>query len=244
MGMSLFTFGALLELKNHLVLYYNKKPKILFLSYPDILVSKDDLEKVVRVSLKNIPYREDSKEILNWHKGFKKLGKIVETVSLFELLGFDVSVGDIVSARGCETYINLNESNAISSKYDIIFDNVLHHVFNCGEGIKNIAQACSLNGFIYHHNTYMAPNSGFHNFSVEFYKSFYILNGFEIYSTVVGNKYNNWVIECLQLKGPALLELKAKTKIACIVKKIKIIDSFIWPIQQKFITYPDSKKKS
>lgn len=235
MGMSAHTFETICKLKEKLT-----KPnlKLLFLSYPDLLFDKSILPK----SIKKIKYRDDSEEILRWHKGYKFLGKIIETVDIFEQLGFQVTVLDIVRARGCEILCDLNEHNAISGEYDIIFDNVLQHVFNCGEAIKSIAQSCKVGGYIYHLNSYMMPNHGFHNFSPEFYSAFYKLNGFEITSISVSGKTVNIKVEN---KGPDLSRIPQKCKIEVIVKRkygIFVEQNWQFPIQQKFIDYPNSKK--
>lgn len=101
--------------------------KVLALSYPDLLVGKDDIIRLFGPNIANqMKVRSDTDKIIEWHgeRVGSVLCEIYDTNVLFKLLGLESDYIDIVEARGIERIVDLNDPlpEDLSEQYDLILD--------------------------------------------------------------------------------------------------------------------------
>lgn len=146
-------------------------PRVLSLGYPDILSSAEDIERSfgVRPSRFNDSGR--------WHGVSHPLP---ETIELFGLLGAELECVDIVSSRGVERIVDLNQPHDLG-QYDLVLDcGTIEHCFNIGQAIINAAAAVKPGGRIFHTPPLSMVNHGFYNLNPTLFHDFYGQNGWEI----------------------------------------------------------------
>jgi len=233
MGLSVY---SLTKIKNILDLL-PKNPKILFLSYPDLLVTPKQLNQIFKRKFIGLKYRSDSDEILNWHKGYKYiLNGIFRTEDVFNQLNCECTFYDLGPYRQAEEIKNLNDEWHEYKKFDLVIDNVLQHCFNVGQALLNIHHSLDVNSCVMHLHPYLWPNQGFHCFSTEFYWSWYDL-GYEVIDFEVHDKNKCYKMKQWE-KAP---EVGKKSKIIVIAKKKEPSRHIHWPIQRKFQVHASSK---
>lgn len=223
----------------------NQPKKILFLSCPDLLVTKEQIEEIFKCYVSDLKYRSDSEEILHWHAGYKKKIKgVLDTEQIFKRFGWDCTYFDIVKARGPEILYNLNEYDELKwiSSFDLIIDNVIQHCFNIGTAMRNIVSLLNIGGRVFHLNPCMMPNNGFYNLNPEFYHNFYLSNGFEIEYTEVTAKNIHLELKSME-RVPSFDKFEGNVKLIVIVKKKQEVREITWPIQFRFQENPYCKIK-
>ena len=222
----------------------HKGSNICFLSYPDIIVSSQMIGRLFNIDYKKLKLREDSNDIIKWHKAFDIVRRIVDTRQLFEYLGYKVTITDIVKARFDEQYLDLNKflPEIYQDKFQFVFENCMDHCFNIGQAFINVSKMVSIGGYILHLNPLLMINHGFWSMSPTVYYDFYEANGFKVvfYSAFQGihkinryYKFNNPYIRLNNI-GHDSMQL-------VIVKKIEQ-KPVIWPTQRKFQKFPNSKR--
>lgn len=155
-----------------------------FLGYPDLLISRQEAITLFGEELVNrLSVRSDSDKIIQWHSQQHKLSEIYETVSLFEQLGVQLDIMDIVQSRGFEIKVDLNEpmDPYLLGNYGLVYDGgTTEHCFNYGQAIRNVSQLVALGGWVLHSNPLNMFNHGFYNLNPTAYYDFYSENGFKI----------------------------------------------------------------
>ena len=147
--------------------------------YPDLLISKALAEQATKGA--EIPFREDSKKILEWHK--TDLAGVYESQAFFRAMGYDLEIFDIKEIRGGETVVDLNYQlhYSYAEKYDLVIDGgTCEHCFHIGQAAMNLAGMVKEGGHIVQGLPLNAYNHGFYSVSPTWVKDFYEGNGFEI----------------------------------------------------------------
>jgi SAM-dependent methyltransferase len=157
----------------------------LALGYPDLLVPAAALEKMLGVDLVGrLGERGDAEAIWAWHglKGCRE--PLYDSIGMFEALGIDVTVCDIVAARGMERIVDLNEKlpDDLEASFDFVIDTgTCEHCFNVGMAFRNACEAVKIGGFLVHAAPLNRYNHGFWNFSPTVYPDYFEDNGFRLH---------------------------------------------------------------
>src|SRR3990167_1871592 len=159
--------------------------RIASMGYPDIIAPKDMIEEMLNHDSGALEYRKDSEVICKRH-GIQQV-RIPDAHSLFELLGCELDVYDVVQERGCEHLCDLNYpwssilgEDGTQQKYDIVLDvGTVEHCFNIAQAMMNMAGLLKINGIIIHENPFNCGNHGFYNLNSTWYHDFYTANGFK-----------------------------------------------------------------
>ena len=103
MALSKMTFDIFRQLQSEIA---SHPIKLVTVGYPDCLVNASFIGKTFGEDLvPKLIYREDSKDIINWHALGAQLDKIIETKSLLELLKIDMTVLDINEVREVKLFV-------------------------------------------------------------------------------------------------------------------------------------------
>ena len=87
----------------------NKRYRMISLGYPDIIANKDTLNRIFGYDVcQNVKYHSDSASIIKWHNASDITDGIPNADEVFNELGFDLDIIDIVKARGDERIVDLN----------------------------------------------------------------------------------------------------------------------------------------
>ncbi len=243
MALSKMTFDIFRQLQSEIA---SHPIKLVTVGYPDCLVNASFIGKTFGEDLvPKLIYREDSKDIINWHALGAQLDKIIETKSLLELLKIDMTVLDINEVRRGETLCDLNEPIAqdLHGQFDIVLDGgTMEHCFNVGQVIKNFLALAKVDGYVIHQNPLMVMNHGFYNFNPTFYYDFYKDNGHDLVSPIYGSTAQGLDYKITKLpyieKFPGVPE---DSWVTVVVKKQHDRAS-TWPMQSKYKMYPELKK--
>lgn len=157
----------------------------LFLSYPDLLLSRAELLNVFKSEdLECAPVRPDSADIWRWHGLAGNPEPIYDSVALFSRLGITPTIIDVVAARGVEELVDLNfplEERFIA-KFDLVIDTgTCEHCFNVGQAFANACSAVKQGGYLVHAAPLTRVNHGFWNFCPTVYPDFFGDNGFTLH---------------------------------------------------------------
>ncbi len=221
-------------------------PKMMMLSCHDVIAKPKDIASTLKLDQKDLIIRSDSNEIVNWHKVEKLTTEIVNTKSLFELMGFQFSCIDRVQTRGCEDIqdLNLPILKDYYAQYDFVYDGILNQCFNIVQALFNIVRMVKLNGYVIHVTPVLMINNGFYNICPTFFQDFYHENGFEI---IQHNMFENIHlprnIQNLNYTNQSRLRNISDDSMQLILAKRKTIRGLNFPIQSKFKQNPLSKIK-
>lgn len=152
-------------------------------SYPDILAKPKVIANIFNLELSLIEscYRDDSREILNWHKNANNiLDRIVDTRKLFEILKYKFISWDLGQFRDIERPINLNKHFIMPETSALVYDSVLHQCSNVCIAFQNILNAVCTNGFYLGLHPLNGFNSVYHNFSPVWLFDVLTRNGFVV----------------------------------------------------------------
>lgn len=226
-----------------------RRPRVLTFSYPDVIASVDDVRTIFREELgdKEMEFRPDTAEILNWHKAHSITDRVVDTAWLFNALGCDYAAVDLTEGRGGEFLHDLSHSfpqdfrRRYPEQFDFIFDCISNQCFNVAQAMANAWDVCKVGGYVMHITPVQQVNQGFWNVSPTAYYDFYEANHGEIvtYRHPVGTyvdadevKLESW-IRCRGVLDDTMnMILVRKLKDTCIH----------WPIMKKFQLRPDCKR--
>jgi hypothetical protein len=215
--------------------------KVLCFSYPDLIISATTATELF--NRKNWKFRKDSKDIIEWHKCHNITNQIIDTTDFFERIGFIPVYADLTKARANEVIVDLNITLERIDLFDLVIDNIMHHCFNIGTALLNIINHVVEGGFVLHVNPLTMINHAFYNISPQFYHSFYRpdISGFELISHKIvsskGKTSNDYMLE----KYKRMRGIPDDFVNIVVAKRIKNTE-IVWPIQEKFIKYPDSKR--
>lgn len=155
--------------------------KVASFGYPDIISPLWYVESLLGEKFRDLSYRQDSDDICGRHRIEQR--KIPDAESFFSLMGCALTVFDIVSERGCENILDLNEPLPLGKplQFDIVLDiGTLEHVFHIGQAALNMASMVKYGGFIFHENPYNMGNHGFYGMNPTWYADFYRQPGFKL----------------------------------------------------------------
>lgn len=212
-----------------------------FISYPDILITREKLKQIFGKVVDDCPAHPKSKEIIEWHKAQKQLNEIICINSLMSRMGFTSTFVDLVNARGFERILDLGSKELRElGEFELIVDIALQHCSNIGIAFRSVARACVLGGYILHFNPLTAVNQGFFNVCPEFYKEFYENNGFKIIKhLIVTGKFEEILYSGEILYDKRMRDVPDNSFNIILVKRLgyKPIE---FPIQNKFQKWPNS----
>jgi hypothetical protein len=231
MGIDNRYFSDVIEVvKNHLPSTV-KNRKVLCLGYPDFLVDEQHLISMFNQEfVNNIPEDPMSDEVRGWHKSL--LPRIFDPLWIFKHLGFDTVIFDLISHRGIETIVDLNEpiSNTYFEQFDLVIDTgTLEHCFNVGQAFKNVCSTIKKGGIFITAAPISKLNHGYWNFGTNVHADGFTQNGFEILKTTYTCR--SGVVE------PELMTWKTvptKTAVTTIAKRTVVTD-WVWPTQGKYL---------
>lgn len=209
----------------------------LALAYPDLLVSKRELEAMFGAELvSRVKPREDAEQIKQWHSLKTWTDPIYDTLSLMDLLGIDVTVTDVAVVRGMEIIIDLNEPLPadLQAKFDIVIDTgTCEHCFNVGMAFRNTCEAVAVEGHLVHAAPMTRMNHGFWNFCPTVYPDYLGDNGFKIQyiSSVTGgimDGQKEFPVELFTRFNP-----EPNAAIYLLAKRVERKPP-VWPVQRKY----------
>lgn len=153
--------------------------RVLSLSYPDLLVSQDELEQVW--GFRTFAERDFGK----WH-GVQH--PLPETVEAFNRKGVEeFRCVDIVASRGVEEVFDLNQPQDFGL-YDLVLDcGTTEHCANFWQATVNAAHAVKPGGVIFHTPPLTMLNHGFVCPQPTFYADMYGQNGWAIEKMLISN---------------------------------------------------------
>lgn len=228
----------------------NAVVKVLSLGYPDLLVTKQHIEKICGVNANELKVRPDSELVAMSDKKEVLKDCIFDSVDLFRTLGVEFKIFDFYPWTGDETTLDLNEQlqDEYFDMFHLIIDpGTLEHIFNIAQGIKNLCQMLKVGGYIYHQNPMCFVNHGFYSISPAFYYDFYNKNGFKIlHFNRFGRSLDDWGLEPefieVQHDYP-ITDISHPTTLSVVVQKIenRIIQ---WPIQSIYAVNNSAKNST
>lgn len=206
--------------------------KVAAMGYPDVLASQKTVEGILGNKANSLKYRKDSEAICRRHGMHYHL--VPDAESMFDLLGAELHVFDIVKERGCEIIADMNYPIAEQhlQTYDVVLDvGTLEHCFNIAQAGMNMAGMLCKDGSVFHENPFNWGNHGFYGLNPTWYYDFYTQNGFELEDCRLlpreGNSINDIPLtdRFSFIKGEANLY-------ACAVRKE--IKELRYPVQTKY----------
>lgn len=163
---------------------YLPAKRVLSLSYPDLVCTQDELEKVWGIRT----FAE--RDFGEWH-GLDH--QLPETVEAFAKMGTEVfSCVDIVASRGVEQVFDLNAPHDFG-EFDLVLDaGTTEHCANVWQATLNAANAVAVGGVIFHSPPLTMLNHGFYCIQPTFYYDFYTQNGWTLEKMLI----TNGVMQC------------------------------------------------
>lgn len=155
--------------------------RVASMGYPDILASAKTIEGILGSNAYKVKYRKDSESICKRHGMNYHL--VPDSECLFNLMGAQLDVFDVVNERGCEIIADLNYPipDKHLQQYDVVMDvGTLEHCFNIAQAGMNMAGLLRKDGCIFHENPFNWGNHGFYGLNPTWYYDFYTQNGFEV----------------------------------------------------------------
>lgn len=158
---------------------YLPAKRVLSLSYPDLVCTQDELEKVW--GIRTLAERDYGK----WH-GLNH--PLPETVEAFSKMGTEVfNCVDIVASRGVEDVCDLNEAQSFG-RFDLVLDaGTTEHCANFWQATVNAAHAVEVGGVIFHSPPLTMLNHGFVCVQPTFYFDLYTQNGWQLEHMIITN---------------------------------------------------------
>ena len=212
---------------------------MLALAFPDLLVPRPLLEQIlgpqIFAKLKLIE-PEKAAPILAWHGIAGANQSLYDTASLFEALGLDVTVTDIVEARGGERIVDLNQPlpGDLCRRFDLVFDTgTLEHCFNVGMAFRNACEALCVGGLLVHAAPLNRINHGFWNFNPTVYPDYFEDNGFALrfIEGAEGNPskgHSQFKVEPFKRFAPP-----PNAALYVVAERMRLQDP-VWPVQRKY----------
>jgi hypothetical protein len=210
----------------------------LFLSYPDLLLSRSDLLNFFKAEdLARVPIRPDSADIWRWHGLAGNPEPIYDSVALFSGLGVKPTIIDVVAARGVEEIVDLNFplEERFVAKFDLVVDTgTCEHCFNVGQAFANACSAVKQGGYLIHAAPLSRANHGFWNFCPTVYPDFFGDNGFVLnfmsgMTVDMRNGFKPFPVTAGRFQAPS-------EAILFVVAQRTAVLPLTWPVQGKYRT--------
>jgi len=218
--------------------------KMLCLGYPDMLVTKAQVAALFGNDAPDrLQYREDSAAILRWHNLEQQMDRVVETRSLFALMGIESDFVDIAASRGFEIVLDLNQPAPaeLLGRYDIVYDGgTMEHCFNVGQVMRNIAGFARVGGYVIHVNPINYYNHGFFNFNPTFYHDWYTQSGNAIASPFYAMHGPVLASKLVVIDATGKFAPPERSVLMVAAKKARAGDP-PWPMQTKYLNSPELK---
>lgn len=211
--------------------------KALALGYPDLLLPKAALEQLVGTELvARLPVREDAGAIWAWHglKGCRE--PLYDSLSLFEAMNIDVTVSDIVAARGMERIVDLNEPLPadLEAQFDLVIDTgTCEHCFNVGQAFRNACEAVKIGGYLVHAAPLTRLNHGFWNFSPTVYPDYFEANGFKLHMLAGVRGSLAQGMQTFPVQPFARFDAEANAALYVVAERTEL-RAHVWPMQRKY----------
>jgi hypothetical protein len=243
MAINTLVLNVLRQIRPHLP----PEPKICCLGYPDVMVSAEQAEQYLGAEVAaRLAYRPDSASIIAWHALEAHLDRVIDAQSLFEVMGMQLTVVDLVASRGGERIVDLNEALPadLADAFDIVLDaGTMEHCFNVGQAVRNILAMAKVGGFVIHMNPMTMINHGFFNFSPTFYHDFYGQNGHQLMAPICGLSANGIKVTYAKVDHTRRQRVTDSAMVLAVVRKQN--DSVpIWPMQSKYLDNPTLKNNA
>lgn len=207
-----------------LLLPYLPAERVLSLSYPDMVMSQDELQEATGFRT------ERESDSGRWHG---KDHPLPETAEAFRLLGTkEFRCVDIVRSRNVEEIVDLNHP-ADLGQYDLVLDpGTTEHCFNIGQAIINAANAVKVGGLILHTPPLTMLNHGFYCLMPTLFHDFYGQNGWEVLALQMTNGNES-------APAPATKRFSAEPELSlyCLARRT-IGGKLIYPTQYKYQVNP------
>lgn len=212
----------------------------LALAYPDLLVPKGALIQMLGAEVvETLPQRPDADQIWRWH-GLKGVADpLYDSMAIFDHLGIDVTVIDIVNARGVERIVDLNEPlpEDLKTRFDFVIDTgTCEHCFNVGVAFRNACEAVKVGGYFVHAAPLNRYNHGFWNFCPTVYQDYFGDNGYKLHylSGVTCNLAQGFKPFPVELVGR--FEAQQPNAGMYVIAERLEVKPHIWPTQHKYRT--------
>lgn len=218
--------------------------KIASMGYPDLIAPPELINRLFPVDTHvifrdDLPYREDSEVICRRH-GLKNR-PIPDAMALFNLLGCELDVYDIVEERGGEIIADLNEPLSVSERYDVVLDvGTVEHCFNIAQAIFDMAGLVKLGGHIIHENPGNWFNHGFYNLNPTWYHDFYKINGFELVECMLVTRDGRTVSVPPTQR---FVFTESEANVFAMAQRVRI-QQFVFPVQSKYAKLIPAKEKA
>lgn len=241
MAMNVLLLSVLQQIRPHLPPDAN----VCCLGYPDVLISEEQARQILGPEVAaRLSYRDDSDQILAWHRLQSQLDRVVDAQSLFSAMGMRFTAVDLVASRGSERIVNLNEPLAsdLVGAFDVVLDaGTMEHCFNVGQAIRNIIDMAKVGGFVVHLNPMAMINHGFFNFSPTFYHDFYGQNGHQLVAPIYGVSVNGINVTSYKLEPTKRLNVDDRNAMIMSVVRKAHGKPPAWPMQSKYLANPGLK---
>lgn len=220
---------------------------LLSFSYQDLILSQNELIDLLGLQgAAEVIYREDSPEIVRWHKCQEFCPKVPEAHQFYKAIGFGaITDVDLVRARGTEVIGDLNYQLPLKIKkrhFDLVIDNVSQHCMNVGNALLEIESRVAVGGYVMHVIPLSAINQGYYNICPMMLVDFYRSRGYTVLCHV-GMHFD-------RAAGTTTVDIDSDARMVTpgdnywqvfVARKDQDIIEKGWPLQRKFQQYPDSK---
>lgn len=214
----------------------NRRVKVGCLSYPDMLVTKQQIIQIYpKLVSEEFALREDYEKVRTWH-GMPHLTEIIDTTNFFEKLNCEVDYFDFKEFRGGEIVCDLNLPLDVRYEgvYDIVIDTgTLEHCFNVGVAFMNMCKLVREGGVVVSAAPMTKINHGFWNFSPCVYGNFFRQNKWDLLFMAGFYKENGRLCQA-EIPENSRFFLPAES-IAIVVARRVAGSSFNLPTQQKYL---------
>ena len=227
--------------KNKKITSNNINIKVACLSYPDIIISEEDVRSIFN-NISFFPKEIDSDRIKKWHGIFEKF-QIIDTDFFFRSLNFDADYFDVRKIRKNEIILNLNEELPIiyEEKYDLVIDTgTLEHCFNVGVAFINMLKLLKTDGIVMSASPINYPNHGFWSFSPCVYENFFRENSWRMLFYLATDDAKK-IIDITDLNSKNF-NAPRKSIQYVVAQRLKE-SSFKYPVQYKYQMNPNLKSK-
>ena len=213
------------------------RPRALLLAYPDILVPRAALARIVGEEIvASLPQRADGAAIWEYH-GLARVGDpLFESLAFFRALGTEPEVIDVARVRGMERLVDLNHPlpQDLARRFDLVVDTgTCEHCFNVGQAFMNACEALAQGGLLMHAAPMTRVNHGFWNFSPTVYPDFMEANGFELQllTSVSGDLASG--MRTFPVDPVARFDPPPASALYVIAER-REVRSLRWPVQRKY----------
>lgn len=222
--------------------------RFLSLSWQDVVCTDEQLVAALdQDRFDRLAYHPNSDKIVRWHKCERITTRVPDWHQLLSLLGFEAESVDLVPARGCETFIDLNERHQeprFRGGWDVVLDNVSHHCVDPWTALRNVADMPSVGGYVVHVLPLVMVNHGFYSFGPTLFHDFYAANGYDVVS-------HEWFdVDAGQAKHEVhavgdptrrLKEVTTNSMQLVVARRRSAGSPWLRPTQSKFVRHPESE---